>query len=114
VLLVRTSSTTDKDWVGCPLGLLKETQYRPMLSPLIHTSPFPILLRFSVTGSFPHGMSNVVCTVYDDGFLSCQLPSLRSEHMIYQDLKTYVNFLYLVPDKWKVRGLINGCPLSMR
>lgn len=54
-------NSTYRDWEGCPLGVLNETQYRPMLSPLIHTSPFPILVRFSVTASLPIGVANVVC-----------------------------------------------------
>uniref|UniRef100_A0A0A8YGD9 Uncharacterized protein n=1 Tax=Arundo donax TaxID=35708 RepID=A0A0A8YGD9_ARUDO len=31
-----------------------------MLSPLIHTSPLPIPVRFNVTRSFPAGVGNVV------------------------------------------------------
>lgn len=53
-------NSTYRDWEGLPLGALKETQYRPMLSPLIHTSPLPILIRFSATASFPVGVGNVV------------------------------------------------------
>lgn len=38
------------------------------------------------------------------------------EHAIevYQEFKTYVHSLYLVPYKWKRHGLINGSPLSTR
>ena len=83
-----------KDWDGCPLGVLKEAQYRPMLSPLIHTSPFPILLRFSVTGSFPHGVSNVV--LYQ---ISGRCMDLLMAVHCARDDPSGVYILFISPDK---------------
>lgn len=46
---------------GEPEGVLNETQYLPILSPLIQASPFPIEPRFKAIDSLPSGVSNVVC-----------------------------------------------------
>lgn len=54
---------TYRDWEGSPVGVRKETQYRPMLSPLMYASPLPMLDRSRATGSSPRGASNVVCTI---------------------------------------------------
>jgi hypothetical protein len=45
---------------GFPFEVWYDTQYRPMLWPLTQASPFPMEPRFSATGSFPAGSSNVV------------------------------------------------------
>lgn len=49
---------------GLPFEVRNETQYRPILCPLIQASPFAIELRFKATGSFPTGASKNVCNFF--------------------------------------------------
>jgi hypothetical protein len=80
-----------------------------MLSPLIHTSPLPILVRFSVTVSLPAGVGNVawvaekvmVDSVYC--WKTQQIVSLKMMHLfcstfytLYQVSGRYVKLLIVV------------------
>ena len=82
-----------------------------MLSPLIHTSPFPILVRFNVTASSPIGVANVVWVTgqviqsFSEYFIA-----LKAGHFT-QDYELIV-LVYLVPSKGDICQIVDICPFN--